>query len=135
MAVGLGGHDHRLWFGLIKHLYVVGVELYARGNLCFGLLDQSGMRVGGQLTVQFLNTSDKFESATSSDTFTESGPAFQPEIAAKIPVGGGGVVSAGLYYLIRNTNTKDDPGGGSPTTSGTREVGQFGVLGGFSFFF
>jgi hypothetical protein len=92
--------------------------------------------VGPEVLLQYQDLSGKLPDpfGTGSDlTITQSGPGGELALVAKMPLGGGGVITAGADYQYLSLSQDAKLGGVKQSDSGT--AGNFGTFVGFSVYF
>jgi len=99
------------------------------------LVKTGSVFVGPELILQYANASGKFDFGPPVGTvnFTQSGPGATAGLLAKLPLGGGGVVTLGASYQYQSLSFKLSSSGASETQSGT--MGAFGTSVGYSVYF
>lgn len=89
--------------------------------------------VGPELLLQYQDLAVKFPLGGSSINVTQTGPGGELALVAKMPVGGGGIITAGADYQYLSLSQDAKSGGVKQSDSGTE--GAFGTFVGFSVYF
>lgn len=97
------------------------------------LVKAGTMRIGPQLSLAYLQSKISSEDAGGSTDITFSGPLFDIRGVAKVPVGGGGLISIGLGLTYGTLGVDIESGGAS--ADGDLTFINYGTNVGFSVFF
>lgn len=104
----------------------IGVDL--GGNY---LVPVGTMRIGPQILAGYSTASSKND--TDDSEYSQSGPALEAGAVVKVPVGGGGVLGAGIGFRYSMETFEADFGGGK--TEGSATSTNLGMNATFSVFF